>query len=266
MGRDGWWQNTSWNEETEAAFFRKLARARNKSLYLKGQARFLASNHPAAALRLLDQYFALGGDFGEAEAHFYRARAHVALRNVDAAIHSFEAALAREDAHPNFLTWAFLELPVLIATERRSALYDRAIDVLTAHKSESLLIFPIQHYKWHGALALILHEKGQTLEAQSAAKQALEAAKATHTGFRYHPNLNPYRNGASVVLGKITMRTRWSIAIHHENQNEDSLITEDHFVHFADVLQRMKRNKDKIFVVRSPKTAKSMEVQAFNNL
>ncbi len=62
------------------------------------------------------------------------------------------------------------------------------------------------------------------------------------------------------------MHTRWSIAIHHENQNEDSLITEDHFVHFVDVLQRMKRSMDKIFVVRIPKTAKPMEVQAFNNL
>jgi hypothetical protein len=62
------------------------------------------------------------------------------------------------------------------------------------------------------------------------------------------------------------MRARWSIAIHHEKQKEDSLITEDHFVHFADVHQRMKKDKDKIFVVRIPKTAKPMEIQAFNNL
>jgi hypothetical protein len=34
---------------------------------------------------LLDQYFALGGDLGQAEAHFYRAHANVALRNLDAA-------------------------------------------------------------------------------------------------------------------------------------------------------------------------------------
>jgi|SRR5579871_4301094 len=34
---------------------------------------------------LLDQYFALGGDLGQAEAHFYRAYAYVALRNLDAA-------------------------------------------------------------------------------------------------------------------------------------------------------------------------------------
>jgi hypothetical protein len=62
------------------------------------------------------------------------------------------------------------------------------------------------------------------------------------------------------------MRTRWSIAIHNEQRGEDSLISEDQFIHFADVHQRMKRNKDKIFVVRIPATARPMEVQAFNNL
>ena len=56
------------------------------------------------------------------------------------------------------------------------------------------------------------------------------------------------------------MRTRWSIAIHKGERSEDSLISEHHFVHFADVHQRMKRNKDKIFVVRIPATAKPMEV------
>jgi hypothetical protein len=62
------------------------------------------------------------------------------------------------------------------------------------------------------------------------------------------------------------MRTRWSIAVHHEDGSEDSLISEDHFVHFADVHERMKKNKGRIFVVRIPKTAKPLEVQAFNNL
>ncbi len=74
------------------------------------------------------------------------------------------------------------------------------------------------------------------------------------------------RNGTSSDFGEITMRTRWSIAIHHEARGEDSLISEDHFVHFADVHQRMKRDKDKIFIVKIPATAKPMEVQAFNNL
>ena len=62
------------------------------------------------------------------------------------------------------------------------------------------------------------------------------------------------------------MRTRWAIAVHYEDRNENSLISEDHFIHFADVHERMKKNKDKVFVVKIPKSAKPMEVQAFYNL
>jgi hypothetical protein len=38
-----------------------------------------ASNFPEIALGLLDRYFALGGDLGQAEAHFYQAHANVAF-------------------------------------------------------------------------------------------------------------------------------------------------------------------------------------------
>ncbi len=60
------------------------------------------------------------------------------------------------------------------------------------------------------------------------------------------------------------MRTKWSLAIHHEDQGEGSLILENRFRNFADVHATMKRNK--AFVVRIPKTARPMEVEAFNNL
>jgi hypothetical protein len=56
-------------------------------------------------------------------------------------------------------------------------------------KHKDWLTFPVQLYQWHGALALILHEQDQTLEAENEAKQALEAAKMTHSGFQHHPNL-----------------------------------------------------------------------------
>lgn len=187
MGRGNWWRNVAWNGEIEAAFFSRLARARNKTWYLRNQAAAIASNCPEVALRLLDQYFAMGGDLQEAEAHFHRARAYIALRNMDAAVLAFEATLAREEAVPNFLTWAFHELPVLIATERMSARYDRAIQVLMKNKDR--LTFPLQLYQWHGALALILREQGRTSEARTEANKALEAGEMTDSGFRYHPTL-----------------------------------------------------------------------------
>lgn len=64
----------------------------------------------------------------------------------------------------------------------------------------------------------------------------------------------------------IMMRKRWSLAVHHEDRGEGSLISENHFIHFADVHATMKKNKGKSFVVRIPKTAKPMEIQAIYNL
>jgi hypothetical protein len=66
--------------------------------------------------------------------------------------------------------------------------------------------------------------------------------------------------------GKIVMRTKWSVAIHHEDEGKRSIISENKFNHFADVHATMKRNKGKIFVVTIPKMAKPMEIQAFHNL
>jgi hypothetical protein len=62
------------------------------------------------------------------------------------------------------------------------------------------------------------------------------------------------------------MRTKWSLTIHHEDQSNRSIILETKFNHFADLHATMKRNKGKTFVVRIPKMAKPMEIQAFHNL
>ena len=66
--------------------------------------------------------------------------------------------------------------------------------------------------------------------------------------------------------GEIMMRTKWSLTIHHEDRDKRSIISENKFNNFADVHATMKRNKGKVFVVRIPKTAKPMEIQAFHNL
>jgi len=67
-------------------------------------------------------------------------------------------------------------------------------------------------------------------------------------------------------IGEFVMRKRWSLAVHHEDRSEGSLISENHFIHFADVHATMKKNKGRTFVIRVPETAKPMEIQAIHNL
>jgi tetratricopeptide (TPR) repeat protein len=164
-----------------------LARAKDKSQYLRIQASTLASSCPQAALRLLDQYFASGEHFDMAQAHVDRAAAYLCLGQVGSAILAYEAALTREASHPNLQTQAYLELPFLIATQRLSQHYDRAIALLESHKSR--LMFPIDRFRWNCAVALIRSDQGDRRDAQEAARNALAASSEAKSGFRYHPEV-----------------------------------------------------------------------------
>lgn len=184
-----WFRNTEWNESIERAFDEKIARARkwNQSQYLRIQACTLASTHPAVALRLLDRYFAMPDQCDRAQAHVDRATALLALDCVSDAIMSYEAALAHEAAHRNSLTQAYLQLPYLVATRRICERYDRALEILHTHVDQ--LTFPVEHFLWHSANALIVGNRGDTDLACIHAEQALQAAALKHSGFSRHKSI-----------------------------------------------------------------------------
>jgi tetratricopeptide (TPR) repeat protein len=184
MARDDWFRNSDWNAEIEAAFFAKLRRARDKKQYLRIQASTIAVRKPVVALRLLDEYFALGDHFDHAQAHVDRASAYLALGEVEHAISALEAALAREEQYPRLLTDAYLDLPFLIASRSIESRYSLALELLQRHRVR--LTFPVDHFRWHTSYALILSAQGQTASAREHARLALAAAAKDHSGFRYH--------------------------------------------------------------------------------
>ena len=187
MARDDWFRNADWDAAIEEAFFVKLRRARDKAQYLRIQACTLAQRHPKIALRLLDQYFNLGQHFDYAQAHVDRASAHLALGDVLQAINSYEAALAFEDQRPNFKTQAYLDLPFVVASHGIKVRYDQAFHLLQQHRSR--LAFPVDHFRWHAAYALMSLDLDRPAAAREHAQNALEAAVKDHSGFRYHPSI-----------------------------------------------------------------------------
>jgi tetratricopeptide (TPR) repeat protein len=179
-----WFRNTTWDDAIECAFDEKLRRARRKEQYLRIQACTLARSHPEVALKLLDRYFELNDDFDHAQAHVDRATALLTLGRIDEALEAYEAALAREAVFPNLKTQAYLDLPYVIAARSIRAWYGRAIELLRLH--ESRLMFPVDHFRWHAAYALIASATGEPEPAREHAGRALEAANRDNSGFRHH--------------------------------------------------------------------------------
>lgn len=187
MAADDWYRSEVWNSDVEAGFRQRLKRARDMSQYLRIQASCLAESYPDAALGLLDEYFALGEHFDFAQAHVDRARAFSASGDIEAALSSYEAALERERQFAPLKTQAYLDFACLVVEAGIGGLYDRALQILDAHRDRP--IFPADRYRAHGARALILEQRGHLEEARAAANLAMEAACETRSGFAHHPHL-----------------------------------------------------------------------------
>jgi tetratricopeptide (TPR) repeat protein len=161
----------------------------------------LASHEPHVALELLDRYFALGENFDNSQAHVDRATAYMALGETGNAIASYEAALRREDEFPHSTTQAYLDLPYLIAIKGIEHRFNDALDILERFRSR--LLFPVQHFVYHGSRAIILSRK-DIEAARHAATLALDAASIEHSGFRYHPTVGLVSARYGQLLGELT--------------------------------------------------------------
>jgi len=184
MTSKDWFRNETWDDKIESAFFAKLRRARDKAQYLVIQSYHLLPRHPTVALRLLDEYFALCDHFHRSQAFVNQANAHLELNNINAAITSYENALEAEAHNRSILTTAYIDLTFLVASRGVESKYERCLTIL--EQSQERPKFPIEHFKWHASMALILNEQGKSASAKSAACAAVSWATARDSGFRYH--------------------------------------------------------------------------------
>ena len=196
-----WFRNATWNEAIERAFDEKLRRARSKAQRLIIQASTLVRSHPEVALKLLDRYFQLPDDIFRSGAHVSRAEALLALGRIEEAIGAYEAALACEEAFPNILTQAYLDLPYLVATNKIRERYEQALGLLGTH--EARLTWPVEHFRWHAASALIAADQGEHSTAEAEAEHALDWARRRRSGFRYHASLGLVTEQYSGVIREL---------------------------------------------------------------
>ena len=187
MNPPDWFRNTEWTPEIEEQFNTKLKRAKDKPQYLNIQAGLLTLHHPRIALGLLDQYFEFAENIFRSGAYVSQAHAWISLNDFENAVGSYRLAISREAEFPHYKTNAYVEFPFFVATQGLSKYFNEALSVLASRESD--LAFPLNHFKFHAASALILSEQGEPAKAVIHAQQALSTAEANHSGFHNHPGL-----------------------------------------------------------------------------
>lgn len=200
MKSSEWFRNATWNDAVAAQFEQKLARARRKEQYLRIQACILAHSRPDVAHSLLDRYFQLPDDFDHAQAHVDRANAYLSEDRLEEALDSYEAALRREAAFPKLLTQAYLDVPFLIAWRGLAERFGRALELLEAGRGR--LLFPVDHFRWHAAHALIA-SGGDPAATRMHAAAAMDAAKRDESGFKNHPTVGLVRGSLAQIVSKM---------------------------------------------------------------
>ncbi len=189
MADDDWYRRTEWTESDREAFLVRLKRSRtryDKAQYLRIQAGYLGAIHPSAALELLHMVVEEFPEPGQlAQAHLQIALCRLRLGDPDAALAEFRRALEQESSYPQALTNAFLDFATFAIARERRDLYEEVARVL--REREKRLLFPVDHYRFHAALAVVTEAAGDARDAALHARLALATAELKHSGFRYHP-------------------------------------------------------------------------------
>lgn len=185
MSGGDWFRREQWTPTIAAEFERRLSRARRRrGEYLAIQALTLAATEkPEVALpavELARRQLQLDADgIRAAQMHATIARAFTTTGDLDAATDAYRQAVERERSRPNVRGYHYLDYAWFAATRGLSDLYDEVLEAMQRNRSDRDLLFPLNRFRYFGALAMISAHHGDAEHARQMARNALAAAAAT---------------------------------------------------------------------------------------
>lgn len=200
-----WYRRTTWSDDDQRDFERRLSRARQKSQYLRVQAVYLASvGHHQAAIDLLSRFVAdYPSDTNLAQAYLQLAESYALEGTLTQTLDAFDDALEAERAKPQVQTQAWLVYPLFVVEHELEERYSDAESVLDEFCRERDLSFPLQRYQFNASRALFAAALGKTETATELAGIALAAANETHSGYRYHPTVGLVESQSPVIKTRL---------------------------------------------------------------
>ena len=210
-----WYRRTTWSVDDQTDFFARLKRSRTrKTEYLRLQALALAETRQpelvGAALELLDLALSDQPDtFHLSMLHLQRAECLVALDRAPEAVLAFRASLQARRELPNVINMAYLEFAWMIARLRMKGHYGEVAATFREFAQQSDLVFPINAFRYFGALALIAADQGDLHSARRWAANAVASASEQRGPFARHPTFGLV-DGAAV--DHVAHQRLWQLA------------------------------------------------------
>ncbi len=197
---DDWFRKTSWSDEERLDFFERLNRSRkhNRAQYLRIQASSLAAGNNTesltAALELLEILFTEYPERTElASAYLQKADCFRALGKVLESVSFYKKSIDFQRSFPNVQTQAPIQFGIVVVENDLIDEFSNIILILQEFE-EDLITFPIDRYHVSAIRAIIEKRLGSSSKARALALIAMEAARCTNSGFRYHASLGLVRD------------------------------------------------------------------------
>ena len=163
-----WFRNKTWSDSVEAHFEAKLARARDRSQYLKIQGYELLASDPGIAAQLLERCAEID-DHWRADALLYLGQARLRQGDIEGAVEALDGAIDQEQRITWARTGARSDRALIIAFYGMVERYDDVLPYLAGANSdlEGALAEEL------AAEAMILAEVGDLHRANLLAREAL---------------------------------------------------------------------------------------------
>ncbi|MCL2824962.1 MAG: hypothetical protein FWD57_13320 [Polyangiaceae bacterium] len=193
-----WIRRTTWSQEDEAMFFKKLRRAwsHNRPQYLRIQAYNLYQTMNPDLLRVAESLLCkMLTEYSDAKyirtemAPGYELLGRVCetLGEYDKSLLHYQNALNAESAFPYSLTDAYLAYAELVVRLQRVEMFSEIEQILLEREEQAF--FPVQKYKRYIIMAIINKHRSNDAEADNYMMLAKQNADAVTSGFRYHKTL-----------------------------------------------------------------------------
>jgi tetratricopeptide (TPR) repeat protein len=195
MSTAAWYTRSTWSAADADDFWARIARKRNPAMraqLIRIQAEHLEkAGQIDAAVALLDQVLTQYPDsFDIAQVHHQLATCRERQGRVVDSMHHLRAALAVENAKPNYKTGAWLTFGRIVAEHRLRELYPEFLAILQSRDDLAPgIVFPVERYLLSASLAIICESRGERTAAVEHARKAIAAAELTRSGLRYHPTV-----------------------------------------------------------------------------